>query len=50
MPASRQEVQEFLDSMESRGSSIFSCIKVFRDYMRQIEGQECLELTDKEGR
>jgi hypothetical protein len=47
MPASLQEAQECLDSMESRGKSIFSCIKALRDYVKQIEGQECLDLDNK---
>lgn len=44
LPESKEEVIEFINSMSSRARNTFNAVKWARKYLRQIEGQQELEI------
>ena len=44
MPQSREEVQEFIESMSNRAKNTFKAVTAARKYLKQIEGQESLDI------
>lgn len=44
LPESREEVIEFINSMSSRAKNTFKAVKAAREYLRQIDGQQELEI------
>lgn len=44
LPQSREEVQEFINSMSKRAKNTFKAVTAARKYLKQIEGQESLDI------
>ena len=44
LPESREE---FINSMSSRAKNTFKAVKAARAYLKQIDGQQVLDLTEK---
>lgn len=44
LPRSREEVQEFIESMSNRAKNTFKAVTAARKYLKQIEGQESLDI------
>ena len=47
LPGSREEVAEFINSMSNRAKNTFKAVKAAREYLKQIDGQQALELEEK---
>lgn len=47
LPESREEITEFINSMSSRAKNTFKAVKAARAYLKQIDGQQVLDLTEK---
>lgn len=47
LPKDRDEIQKFINSMNSRAKNILKSVTAAREYLNQIEGQQCLDVDRK---
>lgn len=49
LPATRSEVEEFVNSMSNRAKNTFKAIHAAREYLKQIDGQMDMQDVDTGG-